>query len=90
MFDFKVFQERLGETEGIEIQSVLDFMNEMGAAETSAFFNEDRKNKYRSLDFASIMELMAGGNGSSIRVNLIAGSLSTAPGVVSQNSDDYF
>ena len=74
----KILNQRLSECEGVDIQRILEFIDEMKVAQSSAYYNNDRMNRYRSLNLSEAIDMADSASSSSmnIRIGMLRSRLS--------------
>ena len=88
----KELTEILNGAPSINIEEVLAFMNEMILANTTAYYNDDRKSRYISLDIPNLVELYNNsGNLGQINFSMIINKIKNANNVVQYEQNlEYF
>lgn len=84
--------EILDKAPSIDTQNVLAFINEMVSANTTAFYNDDRKNRYLELNIPSLIELYNNsGNFGQINFSMIINKIKNSNNVVLYEQNlEYF
>jgi hypothetical protein len=90
MLDINTVIERLDELEGINIQKVIDFIDEMKEARTSLYYNDERRQRFRDLDINEVKNILNTNRGQALRVGIISGKLANLPNTKVIEESLYF
>ena len=85
---FNEIQNRVNAASGIDVSSVLNFIEEMSVANSSAYYNDERRERYIDLNIPEMIELLSSNvNNNGIRIGIIKARSNLATRFISHESN---
>lgn len=78
MLDIDEIIGRCEESPGANMQEIVDFIEEMRVANSSAYYSEERRNKYLSLNISSYGDMLNTSRADVIKVGILKGKMQRA------------
>ncbi len=87
--NFSDLIEKISEINSVDIVEAENFINEMASANTSAFYTDDKVEKYRSFNFEALESLFVTDNLAKVRMSMAVNKIKNCHSMVSDVCD-YF
>ena len=74
MINFDTVMQRMSEMDGVDVQAVIDFIEDMKQANTSLYYTEEKRRVYQSIDLAEVKRILTSGrnnNRQAMRISLL-------------------